>query len=76
MEIDLAIVTTEQNAIIQKQIADSDVTRLLDLPFADSFVAKNPDFHIHKVPAGFYGVYPDIYPEKEIQTIAVNAQFI
>ena len=75
-EIDLAIVTTEQNALIQKQIADSDVTRLLDLPFADSFVAKNPDFHIHKVPAGFYGVYPDIYPEKEIQTIAVNAQLI
>ena len=39
-------------------------------------MAKNPDFHIHKVPAGFYGVYPDIYPEKEIQTIAVNAQLI
>lgn len=75
-EIDLAIVTTEKNALIQKQIADSDVTQLLDLPFAESFVSKNPDFHIYKIPEGFYGVYPDIYPNREIQTIAVNAQLI
>ena len=75
-EVDLAIVTTEENASVQKEIADTGKTKLLNLPFAESFVEKNPDFHMHKVPKGFYSVFPNPYPKEDIQTIAVNAQLI
>jgi len=74
--IDVAIVTTEENASIQKMIAETGKTKLIELPFAESFVAKNPEFHLHVIPSGFYGVFPDPYPAQDTTTIAVNAQLI
>ena len=74
--IDMAIVTTEENAPIQKRIAATGKTQLIGLPFTESFVAKNPEFHLHVIPSGFYGVFPEPYPDKDTTTIAVNAQLI
>jgi TRAP transporter TAXI family solute receptor len=74
--IDAAIVTTEENASIQKMIAETGKTKLIELPFAESFVAKNPEFHLHEIPSGFYGVFPDPYPAQDTTAIAVNAQLI
>ena len=74
--IDAAIVTTEENASIQKMIAGTGKTKLIELPFAESFVAKNPEFYIHEIPSGFYGVFPDPYPAQDTTAIAVNAQLI
>lgn len=74
--IDMAIITTEQNASIQKKIAATGKTKLMGLPFAESFVAKNPEFYLHEIPSGFYGIFPDPYPVQKTTTIAVNAQLI
>ena len=74
--IDVAIVTTEENAQIQKRIAETGKTKLIELPFAESFVANNPEFHLHEIPSGFYRVFPEPYPVQKTTTIAVNAQLI
>ena len=74
--IDMAIITTEENASIQKKIAATGKTKLIGLPFAESFVAKNPEFYLHEIPSGFYGIFPDPYPVQKTTTIAVNAQLI
>lgn len=74
--IDMAIVTTEENALIQKRIVATTKTKLMELPFAESFIAKNPEFHLHEIPSGFYGVFPEPYPVQKTTTIAVNAQLI
>ncbi|MCP4849145.1 MAG: TAXI family TRAP transporter solute-binding subunit [Verrucomicrobiaceae bacterium] len=75
-DIDFAIVTSEENAPIQKEIAGQGTTKIISLPFADSFVARNPDFHKYSIPSGFYGVWPRPYPEQDTTTIAINAQLI
>ena len=75
-DIDLAIVTTEENAPVQKEMARQGETKIISLPFADSFVARNPNFHKYTIPSGFYGVSPAPYPEKDTATIAINAQLI
>jgi TRAP transporter TAXI family solute receptor len=75
-DLDMAIVTTEENASIQKRIAATGKTKLMELPFAESFVAKNPEFHLHEIPSGFYRVFPEPYPVQKTIVIAVNAQLI
>ena len=74
--IDLAIVTTEENAPVQEKIAEKGATKIISIPFADSFVARNPDFHNYVIPSGFYAVSPVPYPEEDTTTIAINAQLI
>ena len=75
-EIDLALVTTEENAPVQQEIAAKGATKIISIPFASSFVARNPDFHHYVIPSGFYAVSPKPYPKEDTSTIAINAQLI
>lgn len=75
-DLDLAIVTTEENAPVQQEIAGQGTTKIISLPFANSLVARNPDFHLYTIPSGFYGVSPKPYPAEDTTTIAINAQLI
>ena len=74
--LDLALITTGKNAEIQRDMANSGLTNLVGLPFLESFVEQNPEFDIYKIPAGFYGVFPEPFPAKDIFTLATNAQLI
>ncbi len=74
--LDLALITTGKNANIQSDMVSSELTNLVGLPFLESFVEQNPEFDIYKIPAGFYGVSPEVYPSKDLFTLSANAQLI
>ena len=74
--LDLALITTGKNANIQRDMVSSELTNLAGLPFLESFVEQNPEFDIYKIPAGFYGVSPEVYPSKDLFTLSANAQLI
>ena len=74
--LDLALITTGKNANIQRDMVSSELTNLVGLPFLESFVEQNPEFNIYKIPAGFYGVSPEVYPSKDLFTLSANAQLI
>ena len=74
--LDLALITTGKNANIQRDMVSSELTNLVGLPFLESFVEQNPEFDIYKIPAGFYGVSPEVYPSKDLFTLSANAQLI
>ena len=61
---------------IQSDMVSSELTNLVGLPFLESFVEQNPEFDIYKIPAGFYGVSPEVYPSKDLFTLSANAQLI
>ena len=74
--LDLALITTGKNANIQRDMVSSEFTNLAELPFLESFVEQNSEFDIYKIPAGFYGVSPEVYPSKDLFTLSANAQLI
>ena len=74
--LDLALITTGKNAKIQREMVSSSLTELVGLPFLESFVQQNPEFDIYKIPAGYYGVFPDPVPSEDLFTLAANAQLI
>jgi len=74
--IDLALITTEKNAVIQRDIIEKGATNILGLPFVDSFLDQNPEFDSYSISAGFYSVFPKPFPARDMATVAVNAQLI
>jgi len=74
--LDLALITTGKNAKIQRDMVNSGFTSLIGLPFLESFIEQNPEFDVYKIPSGFYGVFPDPFPPKDLFTLAANAQLV
>jgi len=74
--IDLALITTEKNATIQRDMKIAGETDIMGLPFVESFLDQNPEFGGHSISAGFYGVFPKPFPTQDTATVAVNAQLI
>tara|TARA_B110000014_G_scaffold99152_1_gene68140 strand:- start:1981 stop:3366 length:1386 start_codon:yes stop_codon:yes gene_type:complete len=74
--IDLALITTEKNATIQRDMTIAGETDILRLPFVESFLDQNPEFDSYSISAGFYGVFPKPFPTQDTATVAVNAQLI
>ena len=74
--IDLALITTEKNASIQQEMTTKEGTTIIGLPLVESLLDQNPEFDSYSIPAGFYGVHPEVLPAQNTSTVAVNAQLI
>jgi hypothetical protein len=75
-EMDGAILTLGSHAKLLNALLGQCSVRLLEIPYADSFVQKYPFLRSYQIPAGRFGTIDHPIPAEPVQTVALTAQLL
>ncbi len=74
--LDAAFITVGVQAPVFSEVLSTCGCDVIDVPYAEALATKNAAMSEYTIPAGLYRAGPDAMPAKDVQTVALGAQFL